>query len=231
MENTTRTIHTGLYSSIAKEILDSVIGQLSDGMWENSTSMEKYWKFAAIDRADDNEIVIKVSKSEGKSDGSYRHYRYTSNGFSLMDDMAVGEWFAKKVKHIAVAELKDNEVAGGWKRDNTLNTSCYLSYHEKITIKDIYYVYEHLLGRNPAKHAVYGDMTHVIGTKLSAAEAKVRRQKTADATAENNAYADQVAKLEAEKKAAIEKIEAEYEARRSREWEAHRSRLAAINAA
>jgi hypothetical protein len=37
-------INTGIKAnSKFTEILSSVIGQMSDGIWENTLSMEKYW--------------------------------------------------------------------------------------------------------------------------------------------------------------------------------------------
>lgn len=37
-------IKVGLDDEKTKEVLDSVIGQMSDGIWENSSSMERFWK-------------------------------------------------------------------------------------------------------------------------------------------------------------------------------------------
>ena len=39
-----RKIPTGLTDDRAKDIINAVVGQLSDGIWENSPQMEKYWR-------------------------------------------------------------------------------------------------------------------------------------------------------------------------------------------
>ena len=55
-----RTITTGLSGKVNSDILHSVIGQLSDGIWENSPGMEKYWKHADIEERD-GQLCIAVS--------------------------------------------------------------------------------------------------------------------------------------------------------------------------
>ena len=41
-------------------ILNSILGQLSDGIWENSRAAEKYWKSLSINVDDDNFITYQV---------------------------------------------------------------------------------------------------------------------------------------------------------------------------
>ena len=72
-----RKIKTNTFSKKANEMLRSVIGQMSDGIWENSNSMDKYWMFAYIDRAPDGENIIEIGNETGKM---YCN-RYVYNGF------------------------------------------------------------------------------------------------------------------------------------------------------
>ena len=65
-----RIIKTNLdNTAINKDIMNSVIGQMSDGMWENSSRMRGYWVWADIN--DQVEIEIGNSRSIYKYYNSY----------------------------------------------------------------------------------------------------------------------------------------------------------------
>ena len=51
-----RKIPIGLKDEKTKDILNAVVGQLSDGIWENSPGMERYWRFAS--GGDDNGNLV-----------------------------------------------------------------------------------------------------------------------------------------------------------------------------
>lgn len=123
-----RVIHTGLENiKVNNEILRSVIGQMSDGLWENSPGMDKYWYPLDIDGTD---IVIDNSKY------------HTYDG---MSDSEIKRFFANKIKRIAQEFLNDNNMNpfNGFRKDN--ETPCnYLNYEETITIGDAYKAYEKL---------------------------------------------------------------------------------------
>ena len=169
---TIRKIKTNTFSKKANEMLRSVIGQMSDGIWENSKSMDKYWMFASIERDVDGENVIEISAATGKP---YCN-RYIYNGFSDMSDDQIREFFAKKIKQIAKIELKDNDKTSGWKRNNTEFKTCYLSYDEEISIADAYLCYEFLLGRN-LSHWAIDQVKDLIGVKRSENEIKIAEKK------------------------------------------------------
>ena len=169
---TIRKIKTNTFSKKANEMLRSVIGQMSDGIWENSNSMDKYWMFASIERDVDGENVIEISAVTGKP---YCN-RYIYNGFSDMSDDQIREFFAKKIKQIAKIELKDNDKTSGWKRNNTEFKTCYLSYDEEISIADAYLCYEFLLGRN-LSHWAIDQVKDLIGVKRSENEIKIAEKK------------------------------------------------------
>ena len=169
---TIRKIATNTFSKKANDMLNSVIGQMSDGIWENSKSMDKYWMFASIERDVDGENVIEISAVTGKP---YCN-RYIYNGFSDMSDDQIREFFAKKIKQIAKIELKDNDKTSGWKRNNTEFKTCYLSYDEEISIADAYLCYEFLLGRN-LSHWAIDQVKDLIGVKRSENEIKIAEKK------------------------------------------------------
>ena len=87
------------------EILDSVLGQMSDGIWENSPVVEGYWRFATIEKSDDNKIVIAVSTIYGTN---YHDNKCLKNRFADMTDDKVKAYFANKIKQIvkALASVK-----------------------------------------------------------------------------------------------------------------------------
>lgn len=141
-----RRIDTGLKTDLDMAILDAVLGQLSDGMWENSPMMDKYWPYIEIEKRG-GKVYLDISDS-------YRKYDYPRNGFMDMDDATIKTWLAKKLKAVIKEEGLD------WKRDNAettdfLSTDWRLPSKEEATVADCYYVYEVLRGRNVGKHPEY----------------------------------------------------------------------------
>lgn len=117
-ENTPRIIKTPFFSNKAKEVLDSVLGQLSDGIWENSGRMEKYWRFAEVKTAPDNRVYIEIENVSGKP--TYDH-RWTTNGFFRMSDDEVIQFFAGKVKYIMQQEYTATMNALNIQKEAALN--------------------------------------------------------------------------------------------------------------
>ncbi len=121
MEN---LFNSNLTGQINQEILDSIMGQLSDGRWENSPSMEKYWK--------DADFV--------ELDGTIQLKFKPHSIYSRMSSEEIGKFFARKIKTLV------KEDVNIWKRgDNTPLT--YLGYKLTITVGDAYRAYDALLGR------------------------------------------------------------------------------------
>lgn len=135
-------IETGLSASDkkAKEILDSVIAQMSDGIWENSSSMDKYWKNLDVD-VDGDEIII---TSEVNSRNPFSKYSDDEVGQKVRD------FFANKIKQIVKIEHEDGYTDDAkdivWDRNCQARTK-YLNYYEDITVMDAYRVYDKLKGR------------------------------------------------------------------------------------
>lgn len=125
-------INTGIQATDKRmEILNSVIGQMSDGIWENTRSMEKYWKSLHCERGTDGNIWLED-----------RHGVCAN----------VKDFFANKIKQILKIEAEDDASKGiEWSRDCAALSS-YLNYHEKITVGECYELYELLKGRNTSKY-------------------------------------------------------------------------------
>lgn len=159
MENF-REIYTPFFSNKADEILRSVLGQLSDGLWENSSSHIKYWLNFNVERRSNGQVYFAVNKYCYEVFGENRYF----NPFKEMTDAEFLNWVSIKLKAVIAAELKDNLLSRkGWKRDNTTFESAYLSYKEKITVADIYVVYDWLKGRKldmslPIVKDVFGEI-------------------------------------------------------------------------
>lgn len=156
-----RKIATGLYTQAAMDCLDSVLGQLSDGRWECTPSMAKYWCYANTTRDPDGQVIINVSEDHyARNDyGSY------GNGFVSMNDFKVMNFFADKIKLLVKEELNK------WDRSCTSVTeyiSRYGENHPKIEVRDAYLVYEILKGRSRAKSKYSSDvLTKVLGHPLT----------------------------------------------------------------
>lgn len=116
-------------------ILSSVIGQLSDGIWENSRAAEKYWKSLSVSQDTSGYIVIED------------RYGVCNNPI---------EYFANKIKHIIKIEKDDGHSAIEWDRMCRV-TSNYIGYSDPITIGECYKLYELLKNRDVSKkhYAIY----------------------------------------------------------------------------
>lgn len=118
-----------------QNILDSVIGQMSDGIWENTRSMEKYWKSL--------------------------NFGVDANGYIWLEDRNgvtadVYDFFANKIKKIIQVEIEDGNNSLIWSR-TCASVPHY--FHGKVTVGDCYEMYELLKGRNTTKnrYATYSD--------------------------------------------------------------------------
>lgn len=116
------------------KILSSVIGQMSDGIWENTRSMEKYWK--SLDYGKDAFGNI-----------------YLEDHYGVCAD--VRDFFANKIKQIVKVEIDDGRTSGlNWDRMCSI-APCYIDFGSigtTITVGDCYELYELLKGRNTSKY-------------------------------------------------------------------------------
>ena len=134
-----------------KAVLDSVMGQLSDGMWENSRAMEKYWHSVEFGQNESGGVELRF-------DGSYREripktvkvggkwttinqYNHKWSGYGGMDSAAARDFFAKKIKQVFNEERKSDPSIGKWSADN--NTKMEFM-HNGVTVADAYSLWKRL---------------------------------------------------------------------------------------
>lgn len=130
--NRYRLIYTGLTGPVNLEILESVKGQLSDGIWENSPSMVKVWRnFSVVNKG--GVIFLNVDN-------------YYPSPFADKTDQEVLKYFAIKIKQIIKVEQDDGyDVV--WER-NCKEISAYFGNRDThVTVADAYKAYDTLLGR------------------------------------------------------------------------------------
>lgn len=137
-----RIVSTGLSGIKNEEILDSVIGQMSDGIWENSPGMEGYWMPVNIDNCDilvDNNQFIKYGTDR------YGASKYIDNKYYRKSDGEVRRFFANKIKQITQEYLNDNNLNpySDWRPDND-EVCDYLDRGSGVTVGDAYKAYKAL---------------------------------------------------------------------------------------
>ena len=141
-------IKTGLTDSVSLNVLLSTLGQLSDGIWENSNVARHYWEFADIEMID-NEVCIAIKKDLYYYPGG--KYRPIENYFKTrmhLDPTVIKKYFANKVKAVVRENAKDYPDAG-----IKCNAKCnveldYMSSYDSkdipIKASDAYIVYKAL---------------------------------------------------------------------------------------
>lgn len=139
-----KQIKTGLKGIVNLDIMNSIIGQLSDGKWEDSPRMEKYWKNCDFD-LDGEDVVLNITND-------YVFYSYSKGKWSNEEIL---KWFAQKLKAVCKDEEKDNEYWKDdihWKRDCNKESKYIHSEHKDTnpnnpTIAECYKAYDILMGR------------------------------------------------------------------------------------
>lgn len=164
--NIPRIIHTGLFSQTAYDAFRSIMGQLSDGYWENSSRMQKYWNFAEIKRADNGEVLVEVEDERHVWD-NFCYGRYLENPYARMSDNEILKFFANKMKTIAKVEMKDNDVGNQWQRDNEMKLH-YLSYNVDLDVSDIYCIYDLMHNRNVWNRYPHSHVRKIRGELVNA---------------------------------------------------------------
>lgn len=169
-----RVIHTGLTHQLDKEVLDSVLGQMSDGIWEDSPSMEKYWGYVDFDMID-GELCIVVDVGSWKS------------GFRDMDDDDVKKYFATKIKQVVKEEINDGANIE-WVR----NSKQHLDYmHDSVTVGDCYRVYDALLerqGRSESPDVIVLKMPQELKAGDKTEDGKIVKSVEAEKVTEGRPY-------------------------------------------
>ena len=101
-EKKVRKVQTGLDHTDKNHcILSSVIGQMSDGIWENSPRMVGYW--ACIDtEADSADLFVSTEYADT--------YYDVLNPYRKMTDKQIKKYFANKIKQIVKINMEDNYI-------------------------------------------------------------------------------------------------------------------------
>lgn len=100
---------------------------MSDGIWENSSYMNKYWK------------NVDITDSNGKLCIAANTYDYNS-GFSGKSNDEIKSFFARKIRSII------SEEGLTWDK-NSDEHSNYLDYSSGVTVKDACRVHDKLLNK------------------------------------------------------------------------------------
>lgn len=219
-KNKARVLHTKLYGQRANDILRALLGTMSDGIWENSPSYNKYWLNFDVATAPDGETVIYVSTELYK----YWCHKLVSNPFLNMSESDFFAWLAGKLKTAIGIEAKDFKwQKGWWKRDNTTITSCYLNHKLDITVADIYCVYDGLLSR---RHRSSDETNErIFGTARSAEETEAEVKRHEIKAKIDAAYEKRGEEIRNWRTEAIKKLEAEYLAKTTASYYQWRAEL------
>lgn len=125
-----RVVETGLGPK-GYDIIDSIIGQMSDGIWENSRSMEKYWSSAKPDM--NGNIIVDADANFGT--------HFSPNPWYDMSDQEIRRYFANKLKTIVQMYLNDNNE-NPYKNWNGANDEECDYMANGITVGDCYNAYK-----------------------------------------------------------------------------------------
>ena len=86
------------------DMINSVIGQLSDGIWENNSRLSGYYIFT---NGTNDGMTIKLLEHNPTPQYYRKINKYYKNPYYSMSDTQVLRYFANKIKEIALIELKD----------------------------------------------------------------------------------------------------------------------------
>ena len=152
-----------------KNILNSVLGQMSDGIWENTRSMEKYWKSLSFNVNSDGYIVIIDTRG-------------------VCADPV--DFLANKIKKIIQIEIEDGNNNLWWSR----NCGAVPHYmHGTPTVGDCYLLYELLKGRDTSKHSYCSNKDYTVEVELNGTKFTVQVEATTSYKAREKAI-EQLAK-------------------------------------
>lgn len=118
-------------------ILDSVLGQLSDGIWENTRAMQKYWQGISFLSSEDNHIIICFNK-----------YLCDASRLQVM------KFLATKIKQVVKICIDRGcwNPQMEWKRDCQADCEYLNCSSQVVRISDAYKLYDQLLQRNTNKY-------------------------------------------------------------------------------
>ena len=122
-------------TNVNKDIFHSVIGQLSDGIWENSPACTSYWFCCDIDSSGDT-IKLMIDSEPTVRWGS----EYIRNRYFKMSDMDILYYFARKMLQIVKIEGEDNDPMDYLMNANNQTRCDYLDYNSGVRVCDVWAV-------------------------------------------------------------------------------------------
>lgn len=137
-------INTNLTDEISGDILSGIIGQLSDGMWENDPIMRHYLDFVEIKNINNN-ICIVIDSTSGNDEDKrfFKNYFYTK---LKLNPQAIAKWFANKLKQIVKSDAKQypsSNIVFSNKCEQDLHfLSTYKKPYRSIKANEAYRVYQ-----------------------------------------------------------------------------------------
>lgn len=132
-----------------KAVLEGMLGQLSDGIWENSGAMEKYWRSMTLSQDDNGGVELRFNPVIEDRIPKWRRghveyeTRYKRSGYSGMSGREARDFLAGKIRSVYNTEKKDSPGIGRWSADNATRMD-YLG--DGVTVADAYSLYKRLKG-------------------------------------------------------------------------------------
>lgn len=137
-------------AEVDKTILESTMGQLSDGIWENSRQMEKYWSGARFSQDEKGNVELRYKRVSSERIPKWRrgHIEYDMkikySGYDGMSERNARDFVAGKIKAVFNTEKKDRPSIGKWSEDNR-TVMDYLGHGANpVTVADAYNLYKRL---------------------------------------------------------------------------------------
>ena len=126
---------------INSNIFHGVLGQLSDGIWENSPACTSYWFCCDID--DDGDTIKLVIDNAPV----VRYFdEYLNNRYFRMSDADILHYFVRKMLEIVKIEGKDNKSEKEYLMNANNQTICeYLRYEADVRVCHVYEVRKKLM--------------------------------------------------------------------------------------
>lgn len=121
----TRKINTNVDATkVNMDIFESITGQISDGIWENSNGMESYWQDIEFEEENGKVIVAidprrEISYTTKVYKARYYHdwvtvMRWRNNRYHNMTDKQVMNFLKNKIRQIVKIEDLNNKEMSEW---------------------------------------------------------------------------------------------------------------------
>ena len=131
----TRIINTGFTDDKAMDALSAVIGQMSDGYWEDNSAYDGYWMTSSVVRNEEGVIEIHLNEGRDFYKGRYYSRPWGRNKWYDMTDAQVINFFARKIEFIAKVNAQDYRISD---YRNSQEVCTYLDYKSGLRFCDAF---------------------------------------------------------------------------------------------